>query len=64
MAARTENAVVINAPIDLVWNMTNDVESWPSLFTEYAKAEILEREGATIRFRLHTHPDEEGVVFT
>lgn len=64
MAARTENEVVINAPIDLVWDMTNDVESWPTLFTEYAKVEILEREGATIRFRLHTHPDDEGTVNT
>jgi len=64
MAARTENAVVINAPLDLVWDMTNDVESWPALFTEYAKSEILEREGATIRFRLHTHPDDEGTVYS
>jgi aromatase len=64
MAARTENEVMINAPLDLVWNMTNDVESWPALFTEYAKAEILERDGATITFRLHTHPDDEGTVYS
>ncbi len=64
MAARTENAVVIDAPIDLVWDMTNDVESWPTLYTEYAKAEILERDGGTVRFRLHTHPEDDGTVWS
>ena len=40
MAGRTENDIVIYAPLDLVWEMTNDVESWPTLYSEYAKAEI------------------------
>jgi aromatase len=44
MAARTENSVVIKAPLDLVWSRTNDVAGWPELFTEYAKAEILAEE--------------------
>lgn len=44
MAGHTDNAIVIDAPMDLVWNMTNDVGSWPRLFGEYASAEILERE--------------------
>lgn len=64
MAARTENDIVIDAPLDLVWDMTNDVESWPTLYTEYAKAEILERDGDTIRFRLHTHPEADGTVWS
>jgi aromatase len=55
----TDNAVVIAAPIDVVWERMNDVESWPSLFSEYAKAEILEHEGDKITFRLTTHPDPE-----
>ena len=55
----TDNAVEIEAPLELVWERMNDVESWPSLFTEYAKAEILEREGNRIVFRLTTHPDPE-----
>jgi aromatase len=57
MAAHTDNEVVINAPIDVVWEKMNDVENWPNLFSEYAEAEILQREGNTIRFRLTTHPD-------
>ncbi len=56
----TDNAVVIDAPMDLVWDMTNDVESWPQLFSEYEKAEILDRTNGTIRFRLTMHPEEDG----
>ena len=59
MPARTENAIVIAAPLDVVWTAMNEVENWPNLFTEYASVEILEREGATTRFRLTTHPDPE-----
>ncbi|MFC9627039.1 SRPBCC family protein [Streptomyces sp. NPDC056930] len=61
--AATDNAIVIAAPMELVWDMTNDVESWPELFSEYAKAEILGREGATVTFRLTLHPDEDGAVW-
>jgi aromatase len=60
MAGHTDNATIIDAPMELVWEMTNDVPSWPSLFSEYAAAEILERNGDTIRFRLTMHPDEAG----
>lgn len=64
MAGHTENEIVIDAPMDLTWAMTNDVEAWPDLFTEYAKAEILERDGDTVKFRLTMHPDENGTVWS
>ncbi len=66
MPAHTDNEVVINAPLDVVWEKMNDVENWPDLFSEYAKAEVLKREGNTMRFRLTTHPDPEydGQVWT
>lgn len=60
MAGHTDNAVVVAAPLDLVWEMTNDVPSWPSLFSEYSVAEILERKGDTVRFRLTMRPDSDG----
>jgi len=59
MPAHTDNEVVIEAPLEVVWEKMNDVENWPNLFSEYANAEILEREGNTVRFRLTTHPDPE-----
>lgn len=64
MSARTDNEVVIHAPLDLVWSMTNDVPSWPRLFSEYAAADVLERDGDTVRFRLTMHPDEQGNVWS
>lgn len=60
MQGHTDNAITIHAPMELVWQMTNDLESWPSLFSEYASVEILNRDGETVRFRLTMHPDENG----
>nr|AIW63000.1 aromatase [uncultured bacterium BAC-AB1442/1414/561] len=64
MAGRTENSVVIDAPLQLVWDMTNDLPRWPELFSEYAALNILERRGDTVRFRLTMHPDENGRVWS
>lgn len=59
MAGHTDNSVVIDKPLDEVWQRMNDLENWTSLFTEYANVEILEREGNTVTFRLTTHPDPD-----
>ena len=64
MAARTDNSIVIAAPIELVWKITNNIENWPNLFTEYAEATILERKGHTVLFRLTMHPDENGTKWS
>jgi aromatase len=64
MAAHTDNFIDIQASLDLVWHMTDEVENWPTLFTEYAEAKILERKGTTILFRLTMHPDENGRIWS
>ncbi|MGM1059874.1 SRPBCC family protein [Saccharothrix sp. Mg75] len=64
MAGHTENEVLIDAPMDVVWERTNDVERWPGLFSEYASAEVLERDGDRVLFRLTTHPDPDGKVWS
>lgn len=64
LSSHTDNAITIDAPIELVWEMTNDIESWPRLFSEYASAEVLERRGDTVRFRLELHPDGKGTVWS
>ncbi|MGW2518914.1 SRPBCC family protein [Streptomyces sp. NPDC001617] len=64
MSGHTENEITIGAPVDLVWDMTNDVADWPRLFSEYASAEILSREGNKVTFRLTMHPDENGTVWS
>jgi aromatase len=63
MGKRTDNSIVIQAPLDLVWDITNDVANWPNLFTEYAQADILEQHGNTVRFRLTMHPDANGKIW-
>ena len=58
MAGHTDNEILIAAPVDLVWSITNDLENWPQLFSEYASVEVLERRGESTTFRLTMHPDE------
>jgi quercetin dioxygenase-like cupin family protein len=64
MAGHTDNEITIDAPLDFTWRVTNDVRDWPRLFTEYASADILEEEPGRIVFRLTTHPDEDGNVYS
>jgi aromatase len=64
MAGHTDNAIVIGGRMPLVWDMTNDIESWPQLFSEYASVEILDRSGDTVTFRLTMHPDENGTAWS
>ncbi|MGW1429212.1 SRPBCC family protein [Streptomyces sp. NPDC002431] len=64
MPGHTENEITIAAPLDLVWDVTNDLENWPRLFSEYASVEIIERDGDSTTFRLTMHPDENGKVWS
>ncbi|RPE44530.1 aromatase [Streptomyces sp. Ag109_O5-1] len=64
MTGHTQNEITIAAPVDLVWDMTNDVANWHQLFSEYASAEILEEAGNKVTFRLTMHPDENGKVWS
>ena len=64
MPGHTENEITIAAPLDLVWDMTNDLENWPQLFSEYAAVEVIEREGQKTTFRLTMHPDDNGKVWS
>ena len=54
----TVNSIVINAPYELVFDISNHIERWTELFgKEYASADVLERKGNEITFRL---TDEDG----
>lgn len=49
----TRNSIVIAAPYSLVFDVSNKIERWTELFgDEYVKAEVLERKGNEITFRL------------
>ncbi|GAA1258790.1 SRPBCC family protein [Kitasatospora nipponensis] len=64
MSGHTDNTILIAAPLELTWDLTNDLESWPQLFSEYATVEVLERQGERTKFRLTMHPDENGTVWS
>jgi len=54
----TCNSIVINAPYDKIFDISNDIPRWTELFgTEYQKAEVVKKEGNKITFRL---TDDEG----
>ena len=54
----TRNSIVINAPYSQVYDTSNEIERWTELFgDEYVKADVLERQGNEITFRLH---DKDG----
>ena len=64
MAGHTDNEISVEAPLDFVWRVTNEVRDWPRLFTEYASTEVIEEEPGRIVFRLTTRPDEDGNVYS
>ena len=61
---KTHNSIVIAAPLALVWEISNDLDRWTELFSEYASVQVVERRGATVRFRLTMHPDDNGIVWS
>jgi aromatase len=63
-AGHTDNSIFIDADIEHVWRMTNDLPTWPDLFTEYSEVEVLAQSGPMFRFRLKMHPDESGRVWS
>lgn len=54
----TCNSIVINAPYEKIFDISNDIPRWTELFGgEYRKAEVVKKEGNKITFRL---TDDEG----
>ncbi len=64
MAGHTQNEITIPAAMDVVWDITNNLEGWPHLFSEYASVEIISRQGESTTFRLTMHPDQNGKVWS
>jgi len=54
----TANSILIEAPYDLVFDISNDIERWTELFGgEYKESKVLKREGNKLTFQL---TDDEG----
>lgn len=55
----TCNAIIINAPYDLVFDISNDITRWTELFgNEYKKTEVVKKEANKITFRLTDEDDK------
>lgn len=55
----TCNSIIISAPYDLVFDISNDIPRWTELFgTEYKKAEVVKKEANKITFRLTDEEDK------
>lgn len=60
----TCNSIMINAPYDLVFDISNDIPRWTELFgSEYKKAEIIKKENNKITFRLTDDEEKSWVSF-
>ncbi|MBP9853685.1 MAG: polyketide cyclase [Candidatus Omnitrophica bacterium] len=56
--AHTVNSIFIQAPFEITFKISNHIERWTELFgDEYVSADVLERKGNEITFRL---TDEDG----
>lgn len=52
--AHTVNSIVIDAPYEKVFDMSNDISRWKEFFDEYTSSEVIRQEGNRITFKL-TH---------
>jgi aromatase len=58
----TCNSIIISAPYDLVFDISNDFPRWTELFgAEYKKAEVVSKEGNKVTFRLTDDEDKSWV---
>lgn len=59
--ASVRKSIIVDAPVELVFKISNDLSLWPTLMPEYSSVEELDREGSKITFQL-TH--ESGLSWT
>lgn len=60
----TRNSIVINAPYEQVFDTSNQIERWTELFGgEYVKADVLQRKGNRIEFRLTNNEGQSWTSF-
>lgn len=58
----TCNSIIINAPYEKIFDISNDIPRWTELFGgEYKKAEVVKKEANKITFRLTDDEDKSWV---
>jgi aromatase len=56
--AHTHNSIVIERPIEEVFDLSNDLEQWPKVFNEYVNVKILDRTVDRLVFRMTNKQNE------
>jgi aromatase len=65
MSGHTENEIVIDAPVDVVWEEANNLSQWPELFAgEYERVDVLDSPPDRVIFRITTKPQENGQSYS
>jgi aromatase len=64
MACHTDNSILIDAPREFVFGLTNDLQVWTRMFTEYERVEVVKPGDPCFEFRLTTRADDDGEVHT
>lgn len=59
MSGYTENKIVIYRDYNHVFDLSNRVDLWPRLFTEYETSEVLIQKDNYVKFRLTTFPEAD-----
>jgi ribosome-associated toxin RatA of RatAB toxin-antitoxin module len=54
-------SIVVDAPVEITFDLSNRIELWPQMMEEYKQAEIVKREGRMIWFRLR---HQNGISWT
>ena len=54
-------SILVDAPLEITFDLSNRIDIWPEMMEEYKEAEILRREGRMIWFRLR---HQNGVSWT
>lgn len=62
--AKIVNSIIINANFDRVFDITNDIDNWVNLFTEYKESRVIKRAPNYLLFRLTTHTNKNGKSYS
>jgi acyl carrier protein/carbon monoxide dehydrogenase subunit G len=62
MTRRTKNTIRITAPIDRVWDFTNDVANWRDIFPRFSDIDVTRLGEDEFELGIRTYPNEQGKV--
>lgn len=59
---KTKCEINVDLDMDNLFTITNDVENWPRLFSNYSKVDILDKSKNYVKFRLYYKENDGSIV--